>query len=97
MTTLSTSSLLPGTMSAARVHRFGPPEVIKLEDTPLPTPGAGEVLVRVKAAGVGPWDGWIRAGKSEGGMASNIRINGKQHSVDVDGDTPLLRVLRDVP
>ena len=29
-----------------------------------PEPGAGEVLVRVKAAGVGPWDGWIRAGKS---------------------------------
>lgn len=31
---------------------------------PPPLPGAGEVLVRVKAAGVGPWDAWIRAGKS---------------------------------
>ena len=27
-------------------------------------PGPGEVLVRVHAAGVGPWDGWIRAGRS---------------------------------
>jgi isoquinoline 1-oxidoreductase subunit alpha len=29
-------------------------------------------------------------------MAFNIKINGKRHSVDVDGDTPLLWVLRDV-
>ena len=29
-------------------------------------------------------------------MAFGIKINGKQHSVDVDGDTPLLWVLRDV-
>src|SRR5262249_16249817 len=28
------------------------------------TPGPSEVLVKVEAAGVGPWDGWIRAGKS---------------------------------
>ena len=29
-------------------------------------------------------------------MAFNIRVNGRSHSVDVDGDTPLLWVLRDV-
>lgn len=52
------------TMRAARVHRFGEPEVIEIEDVPVPEPGPGEVLVRVGAAGVGPWDGWIRAGKS---------------------------------
>lgn len=51
-------------MKAARVHHFGPPEAIILEDIPVPAPGPGEVLIRVKAAGVGPWDGWIRAGKS---------------------------------
>lgn len=51
-------------MKAARVHHFGPPDAIILEDVPVPTPGPGEILVRVKAAGVGPWDGWIRAGKS---------------------------------
>jgi NADPH:quinone reductase-like Zn-dependent oxidoreductase len=49
---------------ACRVHHFGPPEVITLEDVPTPAPGAGEALVRVKAVGVGPWDAWIRAGKS---------------------------------
>ncbi|MGL4962380.1 MAG: NADP-dependent oxidoreductase [Inquilinus sp.] len=51
-------------MKASRVHRFGSPEVIALEDIERPEPGEGEVLVRVAAAGVGPWDGWIRAGKS---------------------------------
>lgn len=49
---------------ACRVHRFGGPEVISFEATGPLEPGEGEVLVRVKAAGVGPWDGWIRAGKS---------------------------------
>lgn len=49
---------------AARIHRFGGPEVITLEDAAPGEPGAGEVLVRVKAAGVGPWDARIRAGLS---------------------------------
>jgi NADPH:quinone reductase-like Zn-dependent oxidoreductase len=52
------------TMMAWRVREFGPPEIMKFERVPRPEPGAGEVLVKVKAAGVGPWDGWIRAGKS---------------------------------
>jgi NADPH:quinone reductase-like Zn-dependent oxidoreductase len=52
------------TMMAWRVHEFGPPEVMKLERVPRPEPGPREVLVKVEAAGVGPWDGWIRAGKS---------------------------------
>jgi NADPH:quinone reductase-like Zn-dependent oxidoreductase len=51
-------------MRAARVHAFGPPDAITIERLPPPTPGEGEVLVRVAAAGVGPWDAWIRAGKS---------------------------------
>src|SRR3569833_1482887 len=46
------------------VFVFGPPEAMALESIPRPDPGAGEVLVDVHAAGVGPWDGWIRAGKS---------------------------------
>ncbi|WP_245277498.1 NADP-dependent oxidoreductase [Rhizobium leguminosarum] len=49
---------------AWRVHDFGSPEAMKFESVPKPAPGPGEVLIRVRAAGVGPWDGWIRAGKS---------------------------------
>ena len=52
-------------MKAARIHRFGPPDVIEIEDLPLPRPATGEVLVRVAAAGVGPWDALIREGKSK--------------------------------
>src|SRR3954470_21631181 len=51
-------------MLAWRVHQFGAPEVMIFERLPRPDPGPGEVLVQVHAAGVGPWDGWIRAGKS---------------------------------
>jgi NADPH:quinone reductase-like Zn-dependent oxidoreductase len=51
-------------MMASRVHEFGPPNVMRFERVPRPHPGAGEVLVKVEAAGVGPWDGWIRAGNS---------------------------------
>ena len=51
-------------MMAWRVHEFGPPSVMSFEQVPRPTPGLGEVLVKVEAVGVGPWDGWIRAGKS---------------------------------
>ncbi len=54
----------PAMMTACRVHGFGPPAVIGLERIEMPVPGEGEVLVRVHAAGVGPWDGWIRAGRS---------------------------------
>ncbi|WP_244598808.1 NADP-dependent oxidoreductase [Rhizobium tubonense] len=55
---------MTNTMKAYRVHEFGGPEVIRAEDIDRPAPGANEVLVKVHAAGVGPWDGWIRAGHS---------------------------------
>ena len=52
-------------MKAARIHNFGGPEVIVIADVPIPVPASGEVLVRVAAAGVGPWDALIREGKSK--------------------------------
>ena len=51
-------------MKAARVLQFGPPSVIENDDLPRPEPAAGQLLVRVKAAGVGPWDALVREGKS---------------------------------
>ena len=52
-------------MKAARIHNFGGPEVIVIEDVAVPVPGPGEVLVQVAATGVGPWDALIREGKSK--------------------------------
>ena len=49
-------------MKAIRVHEFGGPEVLKLEDAPTPKPSAGQVLVRIHAAGVNPYDTYMRAG-----------------------------------
>ena len=51
-------------MKAARVLRFGAPSVIENDELPRPEPAAGQLLVRVKAAGVGPWDALVREGKS---------------------------------
>jgi NADPH2:quinone reductase len=49
-------------MKAIRVHQFGGPEVLKLEEIPTPKPDTGQVLVRVRAAGVNPYDTYMRAG-----------------------------------
>lgn len=49
-------------MKAIRVHEFGGPEVLKLEDVPDLQAGAGQVVVRVKAAGVNPYDTYMRQG-----------------------------------
>lgn len=49
-------------MKAIRVHAFGGPEVMKLEEVPDLTPDAGQVVVRVNAVGVNPVDTYIRSG-----------------------------------
>lgn len=49
-------------MKAIRVHEFGGPAVLKLEEVPDPTGGPGHVLVRVRAAGVNPVDAYIATG-----------------------------------
>jgi len=49
-------------MKAIRVHQFGGPEQLKLEDVPAPSAGPGLVVVSVHAAGVNPFDTYIRTG-----------------------------------
>jgi NADPH2:quinone reductase len=49
-------------MKAILVREFGGPDVLKLEEVPTPKPAAGEVLVRIHAAGVNPYDTYMRAG-----------------------------------
>ena len=49
-------------MKAIRVHEFGPPEVMRLEDVSDPRAGAGEVVVQVRAAGVNPVETYVRSG-----------------------------------
>jgi NADPH2:quinone reductase len=49
-------------MKAIRVHQFGGPEVLKLEEVPDLKPGAGQVVVRMRAVGVNPVEAYMRAG-----------------------------------
>lgn len=49
-------------MKAILVHEFGGPEVLKLEEIPTPKPQAGQVLVKIHAAGVNPYDTYMRSG-----------------------------------
>ena len=51
-------------MKAIRVHQFGEPDVLRLEEIPTPQPGAGQVLVRVHAIGVNPVETYLRAGSN---------------------------------
>src|SRR5580765_1672611 len=50
------------TMKAIRIHNYGGPDVLQYEDAPRPKPQAGEVLIRVHAAGVNPIDWKVREG-----------------------------------
>ncbi len=65
---MSSTSMHPETRTAAlknkaiRIHRFGGPEVLQLEDVPMPEPRDDEVVVRVLAASINPVDYKTRSG-----------------------------------
>jgi len=49
-------------VKAIRIHEDGGPEVLRYEDAPDPTPAAGQVLIRIRAAALNHIDLWIRSG-----------------------------------
>jgi NADPH:quinone reductase-like Zn-dependent oxidoreductase len=51
-----------GMMRAVVIDRFGGPEQLHERHVPLPSPGRGEVLIRLETAGVGSWDPFEREG-----------------------------------
>jgi NADPH:quinone reductase-like Zn-dependent oxidoreductase len=66
------------------VSQFGGPEVLQLSAAEVPQPGPGEVLVRVLAAGVGPWDISLRRGGWTGPLPY---VPGGEFAGQVVGDT----------
>jgi NADPH:quinone reductase-like Zn-dependent oxidoreductase len=71
-------------MQAIMVSKPGGPEVLEVVETDIPQPGPGEVLVRVLAAGVGPWDVRLRDGEFD---ISYPYIPGGEFAGLVEGDT----------
>jgi NADPH2:quinone reductase len=49
-------------MKAIRVHQFGGPEVLKLEEVPEPAPAPNQILIKLRAIGVNPVDTYFRSG-----------------------------------
>jgi NADPH:quinone reductase-like Zn-dependent oxidoreductase len=50
-------------LKAIRIHEDGGPEVLRYEDAPDPSPGPGEVLIRLRAASLNHLDLWVRKGR----------------------------------
>jgi NADPH:quinone reductase-like Zn-dependent oxidoreductase len=71
-------------MQVIMASRFGGPEVLRVEQVDMPQPRSGEVLVRVLAAGVGPWDISLRRGGWTGPLPY---IPGGEFAGLVEGDT----------
>jgi zinc-binding alcohol dehydrogenase/oxidoreductase len=79
-------------MEAARLHEMGGPQSLRIDRTPIPEPGEGEVLVRLRAAGINHRDVFITQG-----LYPNIRMpvtlgsDGAGEIVTVNGESHGLR------
>jgi len=71
-------------MQVIMVSQFGGPEVLQIGEKAMPQPRSGEVLVRVLAAGVGPWDASLRRGGWAGALPY---VPGGEFAGLVVGDT----------
>jgi NADPH:quinone reductase len=60
MVQLPSTMNTPATMKAVQLSRFGAPDVLKIIELPIPTPGPGEVLIRIRAAGINFFETLVR-------------------------------------
>ncbi|MCC6178001.1 MAG: quinone oxidoreductase [Chloroflexi bacterium] len=63
-------------MRVVRVHQFGGPEVMQVEELPIPTPGPGQALVKVAAAGVNFIDIYQRSGQYKLPLPVSLGLEG---------------------
>jgi NADPH:quinone reductase-like Zn-dependent oxidoreductase len=61
-------------MKAVRVHAYGGTDVLSYEDAPRPSVGVDEVLIRVHATTVNPFDCAVRAGYMSGYFAHTLPL-----------------------
>jgi NADPH:quinone reductase len=63
-------------MKAVRIHEFGGPEVMQYEEVPTPTPGAGQVLVKLAASGLNFIDVYQRTGLYPNDLPYGLGLEG---------------------
>ena len=61
-------------MRAIRVHQYGGPDAMRLDELPTPAPGAGQALVRIEAAGVNYVDVYQRSGLYQGELPLRLGL-----------------------
>jgi NADPH:quinone reductase-like Zn-dependent oxidoreductase len=61
-------------MKAAVYHRYGPPDVVHIEEVPRPKPKANELLVRVRATTVSAGDSRLRSARVPPGFGVMLRL-----------------------
>ena len=71
------------TMQAIRVHQYGGPEAMDLESLPIPTPGPGQALVNVQAAGVNFIDIYQRSGAYKLPLPLGLGLEGADRAARV--------------
>jgi NADPH:quinone reductase-like Zn-dependent oxidoreductase len=83
-------------MRAITVRESGGPEVLHVSEVGRPVPGPDEVLVRVLAAGVGPWDAYLRGGGwtgplpfIPGGEFAGVVVGDSGEDAGFDDGTPV--------
>ncbi|GAB2535827.1 quinone oxidoreductase family protein [Brachybacterium huguangmaarense] len=87
--TAVTATDMPQTIRAARIHAFGGPEALVVEEIDAPVPGPGEVLVRVACAGLNPLDFKLRDGSSAKAAQLDLpAVLGREMSGTVVGAGP---------
>jgi len=75
-------------MKAIVYHEYGPPDVLKCEDTPKPAPKDNEVLIKVRVASVNPLDWRLMKGEPRAVrvVATVLKMKSGQPGVDVAGE-----------
>lgn len=76
-------STIPKEMRAAAIDRFGGPEVLHVETLPVPQPQPDEVLIRLRTAGIGVWDPYLREGQLELGKKDFPKVIGNDGAGEV--------------
>ena len=80
-------------MRAARIHEYGGPAVIRIDDIAPPVPGPGEVLIRVAATSLNPTETALRSGHLAAMFALDLPLTlGWDVAGTVDGD-PVIGML----